>query len=219
MLGGMIPAAILLLVLGYAALRLFAGYPHPAAGRFKILAPREAAFLAAASDALFPPGGAIEASGSDAGIPQYVDRYVAALPARVRILMHLLFLLVEQATLVFPAPGPGGRRRFSSLDPEQRAGALMSWQRSRLFLRRLVFTSLRGILTMGYFGDPAVLRDLRLAPLRIETPVSDADLLYPPIGKGPEAIPYAAADRTPPSDGTPLDLDGPLHADFSEDPA
>ena len=203
-------------LLVWGGLRLLGFYARPDAGRFEFLAPREAAFLAAAADALYPPGGVVPPSGSEAGIPEYVDRYLGVVPARVRWLMRLLFLLVEQATLLFAAPGSGGRRRFSSLRAEQQVAALEGWQRSRYFPRRLVFTSLRAVLTMGYFAHPAVLRELRLAPYAIRVPVGDADLLYPPIGQGIEAIAFGPDDRTPPSDGSPLDLDGPLHPDYAE---
>jgi hypothetical protein len=199
------------------AWRLFARYPRIDPARFRVLAPREAAFLEAASEALFPRGGELAVSGSEAGIPAWVDGYVALQPARGRLLMRLLFCLVEQATLVFAAPGRGGRRRFSSLDPAQRVAVLEAWQRSRFFARRLVFTSLRAILTMGYFAHPAVLRGLGLAPYRVDAPVAEADLLYPPIGKPLTAIRFARADLTPPSDGTPL-LGAPLHPDYAEEP-
>jgi hypothetical protein len=213
----MLIASILgLALLVWGGLRLFGGYGRPEAERFAFLAPREAAFLTAAADALYPPGGVVPPSGVEAGIPEYVDRYLGVVPVRVRWLMRLLFLLVEQATLFFAAPGGGGRRRFSSLRAEQQVAALEGWQRSRYFPRRLVFTSLRAVLTMGYFADPAVLRELRLAPYAIRVPVGETDLLYPPIGQGIDAIEYGPDDRTPPSDGSPLDLDGPLHADYAE---
>lgn len=150
------------------------------------------AFLEAASDAMFPPGGPIPESGIDAGVPAYVERYVAAVPPRVRLLMRLLFFLVEHASLP----------RFSKLPHERRVAALEGWRTSRFFLRRLVFTSLRAILTMGYFADPGVLRRAGLAPFEIPTPVCEADLLYPPIGQPRSAIRHRAV--TPPSDGTPL---------------
>jgi hypothetical protein len=94
---------------------------------------------------------------------------------------------------------------------------LADWQRSRFFPRRLVFASLRAILTMGYFADPAVLRALGLAPCRVARPVAEADLLYPPIGRPRSAIRFTRADLTPPSDGTPL-LGAPLHPDYAEPP-
>jgi hypothetical protein len=100
---------------------------------------------------------------------------------RLRFLMHLLFFLLEHATLFFPAPGRAGRRRFSSLALEQRTASLEAWRTSRLYPRRLVFSSLRAILTMGYFAHPSVLRQLGLAPYAVRTPIRD-DLWYPRIG-------------------------------------
>lgn len=208
------PIRLLLLAITIWGLaRLFAGYKRPPAGT-RVLARHEWALVEAASDAMFPAGGAIPPSGREAGVPAYVDGYVAAVPGTVRLLMRALFLLVEHATLLWPAPGRGGRRRFSKLTVEQRVAVLEGWRTSRLFLRRLVFTSLRSILCMGYLADPAVLRHLGLAPYEIEPVVCEADLLYPPIGAPRSAIRHTAT--TPPSDGTPIDLDGPLHPAYRE---
>lgn len=206
-----------LLVIGLLVLwgtwRFALGYPRPAR-RYRQLAPREAALVAAAADAVFPPGGAIEPSASEAGVEGYVDAYLDALPGRNRILIRLLFVLFEHATLLFPAPGWAGWRRFSALDAEQRAALLESWGRSRLRLRRIAFASLRTILTMGYLGSPAVLRAMGLAPLEFESPVVDADLLYPRIGEPRDSIRFAPEDRRAgPSE--PLDPHGPLHPDYA----
>ena len=211
MLGWLLLAGLLVA----AAVRSFKGYPRGGA-RYRHLSRREVAFLHAAGDAIFPRGGVIPASGSDADVAGYTDRWLAASRPRIRVLMHLLFFLVEHATLLFPAPGWGGWRRFTSLSPEQRIAVLEAWRHSRYFPRRLVFTSLRAVLTMAWFAHPQVMRQLRVAPLAIETPVCEADLLYPPIGRSAEAIRYTAADLTPPSDGTPLDLEGPLHSGWAE---
>jgi hypothetical protein len=205
---------VLCLLAAFFVWRRLGRYP-PLPPGLSALSSREAAFLSAASDAMLPAGGALAPSGSQAGIPEYVDRYLAAVPKRTRTLMRLLFLLVEQATLVFPGPGRGGRQRFSRLSTSQQVAVLEGWQRSSHFLRRLVFTSLRAILMMGYFADPAVLRAMGLAPYRIRPPVCEADLLYPPIGKGPDAIRYSRADLTPPSDGSPL-RGAPIHPDYAE---
>lgn len=198
-----------------AASRALAGYPEPARAH-RVLTAGEAAFVAAAADAIFPAGGPVPPSGTQAGVPAYVDEYVARVPRRMRALMRALLFLMEHATLLYPAPGRFGFRRFSSLGPEQRVAVLEGWSRSRLFPRRLAFTSLRAILTMGYFGDPAVLRALGLAPLAIETPVGEADLLYPRIGRGPGSIELGAADRSPPGPERPLRADDPVHPAYRE---
>jgi len=107
-------------------------------------------------------------------------------------------------------------RRFSSQDVEHRVAALDGWAESTLFFRRVVFTGLRAVLTMGYFAHPPVVRRLGLAPLAIESPICAADLLYPRIGERPESIGKTAADLTGPSGGIPLLRDGLLHRGFAE---
>lgn len=200
--------------LALLARRFFAGYEAPREP-YARLAPREAAFLSATAETLFPRGGAISPSGVEAGVTGFVDRYLGDVPPRMSFLMRCLFALFEHATLVVAAPGAGGRRRFSALDDAQRAAVLERWRRARFFPMRLVFTSLRAILTMGYFASPAVLRELRLAPYDIPVPVVPADLLFPPIGRGPDAIRHGPGSLTTPSDGRPLALDGPLHPAYA----
>lgn len=206
---------VLILLLALGGYRLLAGYPRPPV-TLTALASREYATVRAAALASYPAGGAIAPSGLEAGIPLHVDRFVAAQQPATRLLMRLLFVLVEHATLAFPAPGRGGFRRFSSLDAEQQVAYLRGWQRSKLLPRRLVFVSLRAILTMGYFGDPAVLRALGLAPRRIVTPVCEADLLWPPVGQPRSAIRHRTEDVQPLPPAVPLGVEGPLHQDYEE---
>ena len=130
--------------------------------------------------------------------------------------MHLLFILMEHATLFFPAPGRGGTRRYSALEAEQRVAVLDAWSESSLFVRRVVFTSLRAVLTLGYFAHPPVLRTLGIAPPAIDSPICEADLLYPRIGEHPDSIEKTRSDLTPPSAGVPLASDRPLHDAFAE---
>jgi hypothetical protein len=211
---GLLAAAFI----AYAITRLFLGYPQPKA-RLALIRPREAAFLDAAADAMFPAGGAVPLAGGDAELPRYCDQFVVSLPARVRLQVRAMFMLFEQATIFFKAPGPRGRRRFSSLSSEQRVAVLDGWANSRLFLRRLAFTALRAVLTMGYLGHPVAMRSVRLAPFAIESPICEADLLYPRVGELPETIALSGADLTPSREAVPLRVDDPLHADFAEEPS
>jgi hypothetical protein len=197
-------------LLGWAVARLALGYPR-ADRALPRLSAREQAFLRAAAEAVFPPGGELAPSGRDAFVLRHVDLYVAAISPRSRVLIRLLFFLVEHASLFFPAPGWDGFRRFSALSVAQRTAALDAWGRSPLAARRAVFQSLRAVLTMAYFSSPDVLRAIGLAPLAFETPVVDADLLYPPIGQPRSAIRFGVEDRARPAATAPLDPHGPLH--------
>jgi hypothetical protein len=211
-------ALVLVAASGYALSRIFFGYPRPPS-RLVSLSRAELAVVDAVAETLFPAGGPIPWSGRDTGTAAFVDAYVAAVPRKLRILMRMLFFLVEHATVLFPAPGGllgGGMRRFSGLSFEQRVAALGGWEGSTLFARRLVFASLRAVLTMGYLSSPAVLRVLGLAPREIPTPICEADLLYPRVGTQPSTIALRAKDLTPPSDGTPLGPIGPVRADYAE---
>lgn len=204
---------IALLCLGTWVLwRLFLGYP-PARRAHRFVRRREAAFLDAAAEATFPADGPIPLSGREADLPAYADGFLEALPRHLRLQVHAMFLLFEQATIFFPAPGVSGFRRFSSLSLEQRVAVLQGWSHSRLFLRRVVFTALRAVLTMGYLGHPTALRHLRLAPLDFPSPICEADLLYPRIGQLPSSIHWTREDLWS-SDGRPLDPNGPLHPDY-----
>jgi hypothetical protein len=216
MVGAMVVWLVgLALVAGLAA-RVFRGYP-PSPRDLAALDAREYAFVAAAAEAMFPRGGALEPSGADAHVARYADGFVASQTPRLRLLMRLLFFLCEHATLLLPAPGRGGFRRFTRLSPAAQARYLDGWRLSSSSARRLVFTSLRAILAMGYLADPGVLRRLDLAPKRIETPITAADLLWPRVGEPSADIPYGPDDLTPPSDGVPLAHDAPLHPDYVED--
>ena len=208
--GGVLAAGIALA----AGLRVVAGYPPGPPGARR-LTRCELALLRAAANATYPEGGALPPSGEQAGIPLYTDRYVAAVPQRTATLMRALFFLVEHATLLWPAPGHRGRRRFSSLSADQQRAVLEAWRTSAWFPRRLIFTSLRAILTMGYFADPTVLRLLGFAPKEIRSPRVEADRLYPPVGRGKEALPPPGTAPELPTEG-PLAPDAPLHPAYRE---
>jgi hypothetical protein len=176
------------------------------------------ATLAAVSEALFPAGGAVTPSGTEAGVAHYIDRLVAVSQPQQRRLMRALFFLIEHATLLFPAPGGlSGLRRFSSLDPEQRIAVVESWQRSNLLPRRIVFTSLRALCTLGYLADPTVLRALQLAPYAIDTPIVEADLLYPRIGEPSGSVRLERKDLSGDHPAPPIDLLGPLLEGYTEE--
>lgn len=207
-------AIVLFVLLLLLVRRVFFGYAK-SERRFAVLARREVALIEATAEVMFPAGGAIPFSGLDADLPGYADRFLAAIEPGVRRQIRALFALFEHVTLVFPAPGWRGWKRFSSLSYEQREIVLNGWSQSPNFARQLVFTALRAVLTMGYLGHPEVMRRLRLAPYAFESPILEADLLYPRLGEHPSTIGLTSEDLTPPSDGTPVDLDGPVHPRYA----
>jgi hypothetical protein len=122
----------------------------------RVLSAKEQAILAACADALFPPGGPIPLSGTEAGLVPYIERHVARSPRPIRVLLRLLFQFVEHAPWIF---GPR-RARFTRLGADDRRAALERMARSPIYFRRVAFLSLRTLLTMGYLANDEVLRTI-----------------------------------------------------------
>ena len=144
------------LVVALAALALaavFLARRAPASGPPSCaLSVKERAIVAACADALFPAGGPIPVSGTEAGLVEYVDRYVARTPRPLRPYMRLLFHFVELSPWVF---GPR-RASFTRLPQADRIAVLASMAQSCIYLRRVTFLSLRTMLSMGYLANEKV---------------------------------------------------------------
>jgi hypothetical protein len=146
-------AAALVLVL---AVRGFAlGYPRPLLST-RVLSAKEQAIVAACADALFPAGGPIPLSGTEAGLVRYVEQYVVRAPAAMRPTIRLLFHFIEYSPWVF---GPR-RARFTRLSPADRVRTLALMANSRIYFRRVAFLSLRTMLSMGYLANEEVARSI-----------------------------------------------------------
>ena len=91
--------AALSAALAWLARGVFLGYPAKEVPT-RNLSRKEQAILAAAADALFPPGGPIPLSGTDAGAIPYLDAYVGRVDRTQRALMRLLFQAVEHGPWV-----------------------------------------------------------------------------------------------------------------------
>ena len=169
-------ALVLALLLGLAGAgwlvhrAVFGGYPPPAVDH-PALSAKEQAIVAAATDALFPVGGAIAESGAEAGVVLYIARCVARLPRETRALVRLLFAFVEHGPWLF---GPR-RVRLTRMTVDERVQALGRMATSRIYFLRAAFTSLRTLLAMGYLAHAPVACAIGWAsrPEAPETPLPD----------------------------------------------
>ncbi|WP_437580396.1 gluconate 2-dehydrogenase subunit 3 family protein [Sorangium sp. So ce887] len=154
---------VICLVIALAALAAAAvGLARRASGpgaRSRALSVRERAIVAACADALFPAGGPIPVSGTEAGLVEYMEHYVARTPRPLRPYMRLLFHFVELSPWVF---GPR-RARFTRLPQADRIAVLASMSQSCIYLRRVTFLSLRTMLSMGYLANEKVARAIGVA--------------------------------------------------------
>jgi len=147
---------ILLALLALGAWRVLNGLPSVPVG-LAHLGRRDAAFVDAAAAAMFPPGGGDAPGGgpmpsaAEAEVLAYVDRYFGWQRPTLRLAMKALFMLFEHGTLLFVPTWA----RFSQLDAAAREDYLRGWERSRLYVKRLLFQSLRAILCLAYVAHPA----------------------------------------------------------------
>jgi hypothetical protein len=143
--------------IAWLARGVFLGYPaHSVPTRN--LSRKERAILAAAADALFPPGGPIPLSGTDAGAIPYLDAYVGRVDRTQRALMRLLFQAVEHGPWIL---GPRFVR-FTRLRAAERTLFLGKLAKSDLYFNRVIFLSLRVMLTMAYLANEDVARRMRI---------------------------------------------------------
>lgn len=113
---------------------------------------RERIFITVFADTLFPKGGDIPLSGSQAELVLYTSTYLEKLPTKQRILCRMLFLFIQLSPILF---GPR-HVRFTHLEPRERHQFLEEMSTSSFYFRRLSFLSMRTILTLGYFAHPKV---------------------------------------------------------------
>ena len=123
------------------------GYPRPSLPT-DTLSAKEQAVLSAAADAIFPPGGALPVSATQAGVVSYLIALLAGLPPRPRLLIHLLLQFVEHGPWAFNL-----RRRLSRQSPEERVQTFESWEQSRFYFLRVTFQSLRTLVGMAYLAN------------------------------------------------------------------
>ncbi len=142
----------------YALIRgLFLDYPASSI-EGELLSRKEQAVVAACADTLFPAGGPIPISGTEAGLVSYFDAYAAQLPRLQGVLVRLLVWFIEHGPWIF-GPRP---TRFTRMTHAQRVRVLTSMQTSPIYFRRVAFLSMRTILSMGYLAHPDVCRAMGL---------------------------------------------------------
>ena len=128
-------------------------YPDPEpACTLHYLERREFAIVSALSDALFPADNNIGPSGTEARVPEYVDRMLAAMGSDKAGEFRAMLLLFEHGTLAFGLRA----RRFTELPMKARERYLRRWEEARVYSRRILAAGLKTILGIAYFAHPDV---------------------------------------------------------------
>ena len=121
--------------------------------RNKILTNFEANIVSTLGQVMYPREGGIPVDAEQARALEYVERWLAALPLQERVLLRMLFLLIEFSMPVF---GPSRARRFTQATPEAQYEYLTTWETSRIYFRRVSMYGLRSVFALAYFSDEGV---------------------------------------------------------------
>ncbi len=113
---------------------------------------REYTIVAALANTMFPPGNAIGLSGTDARVPEYIDRWLEGQGEAKAGEFRMMMMLFEHGTTAF-----GLRvRRFTRLGAVARERYLRRWETTRLYSRRMLAMALKSALGIAYFAHPEV---------------------------------------------------------------
>jgi hypothetical protein len=122
----------------------------------KVLTKAEASIVEALGQTLFPREGAISVDARDAGVVEYIDRFLAGLSAWDRARIRAMFLLFEvEIAVAHRSP-----TRFTTASEADRRAYLSSWDDSPLYARRMAFQALRSVFTLAYMADREVERQM-----------------------------------------------------------
>ena len=155
---GMVLGVLALVASGWLARGWLTGY-GPARPEAPMLNAKEQEVALAAADAMFPSGGVLPISGSEAGVLVYLDTTMRSSPPRIRLLLRLLLRFVEHGPWLF---GPG--RRLTKQAPTERVATLQGWAQSSSYFLRVVFTSLRTLVSLAYLADAQVIHCIGVEP-------------------------------------------------------
>lgn len=128
-------------------------------GKLEDLTAQEKEILVLAADATFPKGGAMNMSGTEAGVPEHFENYFRRLPPDKQKLIHLMLHFVEAIPLIF---GPK-HTLFTLMDEKNREKSLDFADKS-LYFHRIALQSLRILLTMGYMANADVQKAVGCVP-------------------------------------------------------
>ena len=119
----------------------------------RILSSREVAIVETIAATFFPREGNVNVDSDEAGVADYIDRFVARLPLVEQFGMRALLGAIEYG-IVTVTLNP--RARFPTATDSERQAWLESWERSSSAARRNVFQAIRSMLTIAYTESDAV---------------------------------------------------------------
>lgn len=121
---------------------------------------RETRIVAAIAQTIFPPDRSGITDAIDAGVVEYVDRFIGQLQPWERLQVRAMFQLFEYGIAVEKLRPS---LRFTNATPKERDDYLRAWMQSRIYARKMAFNALRSVITLAYLASPRVAEEIKLS--------------------------------------------------------
>lgn len=130
---------------------------YPKAGiPLKTFSDKEFHILKHAAMAIIPRGGAFKIGAEDVQPEVFIDEYFHDFPGLVRKGIKLLLILFEHSPILFE----GTLKTFTMLRDDDKEAYLRGWEESKSLYKRKAFGFLKGIVCVGFYSDPRVLKEI-----------------------------------------------------------
>jgi gluconate 2-dehydrogenase subunit 3-like protein len=116
---------------------------------YRALTETEVPILERLIEALLPPGGEMPAADPAFLVPR-LDRFLAQTDPDARLLFRAMLHAIEDQSRLF------NLRRFSKLSLAERTAEISAWERTRIYTKRMAFSSVKLFIGMHYFDQPGV---------------------------------------------------------------
>lgn len=121
---------------------------------------REKRIVAALAQTIFPPDRSGITDAMDAGVVDYLDRWIGEVEPFERLQLRAMFQLFEYSIAVETFRP---MLRFTNATPEQRDTSLRGWMESPIYARRMAFQALRSAISIAYLASPKVAEEIKLS--------------------------------------------------------
>jgi hypothetical protein len=121
---------------------------NAALGR-RCLTEREEQVLRSLIEALFPKGGDMPAGDPEFIVPR-VDAWVGRTDSEARLLFRAMLHVIEDQAVLHRLS------RFSKCSLEERILEVRAWERTSIYKKRMVFSSVKMFIGLQYFDQPGV---------------------------------------------------------------
>lgn len=127
-----------------------------------VLTPREVRIVRAIGKALFPRDKNVDVDAIDVGVSRYIDDWMSRCGTAERAQFHALLNAFDAG---YPVWARDPSLRLEAARREDRRAYMESWERSQIYLQRMLWEGLRSMFLFAYVDADAVREAIGQSPV------------------------------------------------------